>query len=88
MFKGGFYKATLCIKRQTHKIPKTFFPAHWTREQVIETIIEAYNIGKKAGKIIYQTNGTYLIEGITKSGIKIQIYLSKTGKITSAYPIL
>jgi hypothetical protein len=88
MFTDGFYKAHLCLKGQTHKIIKTFFPAHWSRKQVAEATIEAYNAGKNAGKVIYQKNGTYLIEGMTKSGIKIQIYLSESGKITTTYPML
>ncbi len=89
MFKDDFYKANLCLKEQTHQIAKTFFPSHWKHEQVIKAILEAYDHSKKSGqKIMIQSNRTYPIEGVTKSGVKIQIYLTETGKIASAFPIL
>ncbi len=89
MFKDGFYKANLCMKGQNHLITKTFFPSHWTREQVARAVLEALDNFKKSGKIaILESDGKYLVEGIIKNGTKIRMHITQKGKIVSAFPFL
>ena len=56
-------------------------------KQVIGAIYEAYaNFFKRAMHPITKKNGKYFIEGFTKKGIEIHIYVTQKGKITTAYP--
>jgi hypothetical protein len=87
MFADGFYSAKLCFQKQGRLITKTFFPAHWTREQVIEAILEALNNFKKSGKVAtLKPNGKYQIIEKIKNGIEIEICLTQKGKILTAFP--
>jgi hypothetical protein len=85
----GFYEADIIINGVLKK-NKTFFPQHWTREKVISKILEAYDdfIVKGAKTFELCSDGKYEFEGLTSEGIKIQLYLTKNGQITSAYPLL
>jgi hypothetical protein len=68
---------------------KTFFPAHWSREKVIEKIYEAFNDFVKSNKIpTLKPDDKYKIRGFTKEGIEIEMCVTKKGQITTAYPIL
>ena len=72
------------------RIPdKTFFPAHWSRKDVIEKIYEAYDDFKKSGaNATLIPNGTYKINGFTKEGIEIEMLVTQKGVINTAYPKL
>jgi hypothetical protein len=86
--KGGFYTADLFHQGQFVK-SISFFPAHWPREKVIEAIGEVYDNFIKSGEIAeLLSNGKYRIVGALQNGIKIEMYITKKGKITSAYPLL
>jgi len=84
----GCYKASLIIDGL--EIPKkTFFPAHWSRQQVIEKIYEAYDNFIKSGMTCdVCKNGKYKINGFTKEGIEIEMFFNKNGQMATAYPIV
>jgi hypothetical protein len=66
---------------------KTFFPQHWSREEVISKIYEAYADFNKSG-IAPELNaqGKYIIHGYTSEGIKIEMIVTQKGHMKSAYP--
>ena len=87
--KSGFYEVTLFHEGNVAKKVATFFPAHWSREKVISKIHEAYNNFLKSGeKAIPKDGGKYVIRGLIEEGIKIEMYITANGVITTAYPIL
>lgn len=89
MYKDGFYKATLRHRGRLVKPTATFFPAHWTREQVIEAIIEAFDdfVAKGAVPIGFK-DGIYRIQGATKQQHVIEMLVTITGKVKTVYPLL
>gem|GEM_PF-1287893 len=84
--KSGCYCADLTVGGIA--IPKkTFFPAHWSQEKVVSSIYEAYDSFVQSGvKALLEKNGKYRVEGITREGIKIEMFITQKGKITTAYP--
>jgi len=86
MYESGFYKVE--ARYLGNKVKDiTFFPAHWSREQVMSKIFEAYdNFIKNGAKFIEIPGGKYFIESKTNDGIDIVMYITKKGLITSAYP--
>lgn len=66
-----------------HEKHSTFFPDHWSPQEVVDAINEAfYN-----KQLIPGTKYSYM--GELSSGMQIEMYLdSKTGKIISAFPRL
>jgi len=55
---------------------KTFFPAHWSRTEVISKIHEAYGNFIKSGVVPKLNNkGKYMIRGFTSEGIEIEMCL-------------
>lgn len=88
MHDSGFYQADILVNGRLFK-DKTFFPAHWSRNKVVNTIYEAYDNFVKSGvKAVLKGNGKYEIKSVTKDGIDIIMYVTKKGLITSAYPII
>ena len=78
----GIYKA----KVEVNGIPKTanggfssFYPKSMSPQEVIGSINEAYR------NRVYIRGNTY--SGLTSSGMEIEMFLDKNGKIISAYPI-
>lgn len=78
----GIYKA----KVEVNGIPKTasggfssFYPKSMSPQEVIGSINEAYR------NRVYIRGNTY--SGLTSSGMEIEMFLDKTGKIISAYPV-
>lgn len=66
-----------------------FFSAHWSREKVINAIYEAYNdFAQRGYKYTLQPDGKYLLKGVIKEGVEIEMYVTKNGKIVTAYPRL
>ncbi len=86
--KNGCYLTDLVIDGS--RIPnKTFFPQHWSREEVVRKIGEAYDDFIKSGAIAKkESGGKYIISGFTSEGIEIEMYITKNGQITTAYPIV
>ncbi|MFR8427755.1 MAG: EndoU domain-containing protein [Roseburia inulinivorans] len=78
----GIYKA----KVEVNGIPKTanggfssFYPKSMSPQEVIGSINEAYR------NRAYIRGNTY--SGLTSSGMEIEMFLDKNGKIISAYPV-
>ncbi len=72
-----------------NRIPgKTFFPQHWSREDVIDKIYEAYENFIKSGATPLEKKGKYIIDGTTKEGIDIRMFITKNGHLKTAYPII
>jgi hypothetical protein len=83
----GFYSADLYAGENFLK-EITFFPAEWSREQVVNCIYEAYDSFIKSGKVpIKAPDGKYEISGFTKEGIEIEMYITQKGFVQSAYPV-
>ena len=80
---SGAYLAEWSYKGETKR--STFFPDHWTREEVIVKVGEAFQ-----NKIKNNTkpNGNTEIIGETSCGLKILIAKDPTGEILSPYPLL
>ena len=54
-----------------------------------DKICEAFNNFIKNGAIVKEEKGgKYLIGGLTSEGIEIEMYITKAGEITTAYPLL
>jgi len=87
-YKDGFYKTDLFLGEKIFP-GKTFFPGHWSREQVISTLYEAYSNFIKSGQLpLLGSDGKYKINSIIKGGIEIEMYITKKGRIATAYPVL
>jgi hypothetical protein len=86
--KTGAYKADIIVNGKSIR-DKTFFPASWSRKQVIAGICEAYDNFKKSGasEIVFR-GGKYTVIGITNQGMEILMHITENGLIASAYPIL
>jgi hypothetical protein len=85
--KSGFYSADVVINgRSTYK---TFFPQAWSREKVTSKIYEAFDNFIESGAPTELIRGDkYLVKGIIAEGITIEMYMTKSGKIVTAYPEL
>ena len=67
----------------------TFFPAEWSRDQVMQKIHEAFiHIEKQKMKFSQEQNGYSTAIGFTKEGIEIKIIKNKENKLITAYPIM
>ncbi len=89
--KHGIYSADVWWNGQ--KFQKTFFPSHWPQEKVISKVLEAYEDFVKAYKkgvrsLKLRPDGKYQIKGFTQEGIQIEILITASGKMTTAYPIV
>jgi hypothetical protein len=88
IYHDGFYSAELLFNGKIIKKKATFFPAHWSNEQVIDAIFEAYdNFIKNGAQVKKIKGGKYFIEGKTATNNTIEIAISLKGKILTAYPI-
>lgn len=84
--REGIYSTNL-IFENSKPIFKTFFPANWTRKDVVNAICEAYNNFIESGvQVLWDKNGKCKINSVTNSGLKIEMYITRKGKIVSAYP--
>jgi hypothetical protein len=84
----GCYKADLLMCGKTFR-DKSFFPANWSREQVVIKIHEAYdNFIKSGKKAVLEANRKYKIQGFTNEGIEIEMCITQKGLIKTAYPLL
>lgn len=84
---SGFYTAEIIVEGKSFQ--KTFFPANWSQEKVINAIYEAYNdFARRGYHYTLMPDGKYLLKGTIKEGIEIEMYVTKNGKIVTAYPRL
>jgi hypothetical protein len=88
VYENGFYKATLRQNGNMVKKTAIFFPAHWSRKKVIETIYEAYENFIKSDATAEIEKGKYLVRGFTNEKVTIEMYITQKGRIITAYPIL
>ncbi len=87
-YEHGFYKATLFDGANFVK-DVTFFPAEWSRDTVISKIYEAYDNFIKNGATGYiEKGGKYIVDGLISEGITIRMFITKNGRIVTAYPKL
>lgn len=85
---NGIYRSRLVYNGQQVKKSATFFPSSWSREQVITNICEAYNDHIRNGiEAVLNRENKYIIQGITKEGMKIEMCITAKGKIRTAYPL-
>jgi hypothetical protein len=85
----GFYKAELYWNGYKAKERASFFPAHWTPDDVVKAILEAYDdFIKKGAKDIAEQGECYKIIGNTLAGNSIEMIITKSGKMKTAYPII
>lgn len=86
--KGELYIANLWHEGK-HLRRKTFFPNTWTEEEMADAVIEAYSDFQKKGAIDYaKKSNSYVLRGVTKEGIEIEIHVSNDREnMLAAYPI-
>lgn len=81
--KYGVYEAEVEVegkKKRGNQGISSFFPLHWTAQDVVDAINEAYETKQ------FVTGNTY--EGLTEEGVTIHMYLDQNDKIISAFPVL
>lgn len=87
--KHDCYIAELLIDNNLCVPNRTFFPAHWSQEKVVNKIHEAYDDFKKRNiSPVRNLKGRYTIRGLTKEGIEIEIIMTEDATIQTAYPII
>lgn len=88
MFPGGFYKADVYYKGVFVKTT-TFFPSEWTREQVMDAVVEAYGDFIASHFVPnFWDKDTCVITGRTKNGVVISMFVTRNSVIQLAYPVL
>ena len=84
--KHGCYK-TILFDKGNYVKEVTFFPAHWSRREVVEKIHEAYSNFIKTGIIPeLSSDGKYIISGLTNEGLEIEMCFTIGGEMKTAYP--
>jgi len=81
------YIADIIIDGVTRR--HSFFPQHWTRAQVSEGILEAYDYSmerKPDPKLL--PNGNYRLVGICKKGLPIELFINQDAEVVIAYPFI
>src|SRR5699024_12509351 len=81
--KYGVYEAEIevdGIKKSGNRGISSFFPLHWTAQEVVDGINEAFE-----SKELLRG---YSYEGISDEGVIIHMYLDQNDKIISAFPVL
>lgn len=65
---------------------KTLFPAHWSEKKVLKSIYEAgANITESP--VFQEWSGNWAFVGKCSDGVKIEIIVSNSGKLVTAYPL-
>ena len=68
---------------------KTFFPPSWSRGKVIEKIVEACK--NPVGPVLFEKGrytNKYILSGLISEQMLINVVISESGKIITAYPVL
>jgi len=79
---NGVYEAKVIIsdvEKTSNGGKSSFFPIDWDTQDVVDAMNEAYD------NRTFISGNTY--EGITEEGIIIHMYLDKSDKIISAFPV-
>lgn len=76
----GVYEANVMIEGVKKKARSTFFPAHWTPQEVETAIDQAYRSRKPAPRL-----GAF--RGPSASGVEIEMNIDPQGQIQTAYPV-
>ena len=81
---AGTYTAVveICVDGRCRTKPTTFFPDHWTRSRVIETINQAYRRAHRRGSL---TAGQRL-RAVDDTGFPVQLIIGDAGEVTTAFP--
>jgi hypothetical protein len=77
----GVYEANVVIEGVKKNPRSTFFPKHWTQEQVEQAIAEAYQ-----RRVPVQRGPAYRFEGRSTAGVEIVMDVDARGNIMTAYP--
>lgn len=79
---NGIYEGVVNIQGVQKRLPSTFFPKNWTKNDVVNVINEAYTKGRSvAGK------PANYIEGKSSSGVWVGMYLKADKTISTAFPL-
>ena len=81
--ENGVYRATVFIdgiRRKGRRKKSAFFPKHWTKEQVIKAVCEAYQ-----NKVI-RTIAENMYVGKTLDGMNIILWLDQNDRVIDAMP--
>jgi|GEM_PF-6087746 len=81
--KTGVIKADIHYKNIIRK-DNIFFSSYWTDDKILRKVKEAIANQVKEPKM--QDNGRWLLPGITKDKVKIEIVVEKTGEFVTTYP--
>jgi Bacterial EndoU nuclease len=82
--KNGVYTAKVLfdgVRRKGSSHTSAFFPKHWTQDDVIKAVAEAYE-----NKVL-RNNETNKHVGKTQKGMQIILWLDNAGKILDAMPV-
>lgn len=85
MGPGGSYKVDVMVGDVLTK-NKTFFPAHWTRQEVCAKALEALKNLTDLPEL--QNNGNWAFLGETAEGVVVRVVINVAGMIESVYPII
>jgi len=84
---AGSYK--LIFQGKDRPIPKSFSPSTWSREYVMEKIIEACEDAKRTNAPYKSLDGRrHAVLGETKEGLIIRMVFDKQASMITAYPEL
>ncbi|MGI9055228.1 MAG: EndoU domain-containing protein, partial [Pyrinomonadaceae bacterium] len=79
---NGVYEGIVDIQGVQKRLPSTFFPKNWTKNDVVKAVNEAYSNGKSvAGK------PANYIEGKSSSGVWVGMYLNPDKTVATAFPL-
>jgi len=79
---NGVYEAIVDIEGVRKRLPSTFFPKNWTKNDVVNAVNDAYTNGRTvAGKPVNY------IEGKSSSGVWVGMYLNPDKTIATAFPL-
>ena len=86
----GFYKAQVWVGSIAVKERKTFFPQYWTREEVIQCVMETYQDSVRNNiRPRVKPDGKYLLEHcIPQYTLSLRFHLDQKNTILSVYPFL
>jgi 5-methylcytosine-specific restriction endonuclease McrA len=79
----GIYKAKVVFGEVCRKATTSaFFPVGWTREQVEQAIVEAYQ-----SALPHRFHGAARYKGVTEAGLRIVLRLDESGLVVDAMPV-
>ena len=85
----AIYKADILADNTLWLYNHMFFPAEWPQQKVIEKIYEAYeNFKSRGADAKAMQDGKYIVQGLTKEGIEVEMVITKDATIKTAYPTL